>query len=77
VFVIILFVLFVHPSTAIFIFAMAYLVWGIIENGYLLVKKRRAKSLERQALVEGSPKQSAERSDSTHQEVKDEGHQDI
>ena len=77
VFVIILFVLFVHPSTAIFIFAMAYLVWGIIENGYLLVKKRRAKSLERQALFEGSPKQSAERSDSTHQEVKDEGHQDI
>jgi len=77
VFVIILFVLFVHPSTAIFIFAMAYLVWGIIENGYLLVKRRRAKSLERQALFEGSSKQGAERSDSTLQEVKDEGHQDI
>ncbi|MCL4457211.1 MAG: CDP-diacylglycerol--serine O-phosphatidyltransferase [Nitrospirae bacterium] len=39
VFVLILFVMLIHPSTAIFVFAMAYLVWGIIENVFLLVKK--------------------------------------
>lgn len=39
VFVLILFVLFIHPSTAIFIFAMTYLVWGIIENGILLIRR--------------------------------------
>jgi phosphatidylserine synthase len=77
VFVIILFVLFVHPSTAIFIFAMAYLVWGIIENGYLLIKKMRVKSLERQALYEGPLHQGPERSAPMHQEEKNEGHQDI
>jgi CDP-diacylglycerol---serine O-phosphatidyltransferase len=43
VFVIILFVLFVHPAPAIFIFAMVYLFWGIIENSVLFVRKRRLK----------------------------------
>lgn len=43
VFVGILFILFIHPSTAIFIFAMAYMVWGIIENVYLLIKRKRFK----------------------------------
>ncbi|HAM53076.1 MAG TPA: CDP-diacylglycerol--serine O-phosphatidyltransferase [Nitrospiraceae bacterium] len=43
VFVIILFVLFVHPAPAIFIFAMVYLFWGIIENGVLFIRKRRLK----------------------------------
>ncbi|MDI6800448.1 MAG: CDP-diacylglycerol--serine O-phosphatidyltransferase [Thermodesulfovibrionales bacterium] len=43
VFVIALFVLFVHPSTAIFIFAMTYLLWGIIENVVLLIKRGRAR----------------------------------
>jgi CDP-diacylglycerol--serine O-phosphatidyltransferase len=42
-FVFALFILFVHPSTAIFIFAMLYLSWGIIENIYLFLKKRRQK----------------------------------
>lgn len=46
VFVLVLFVLFVHPSTAIFIFAMAYLLWGIIENAFLLAKRRKLKHLE-------------------------------
>jgi len=43
VFVMILFVLLIHPSTAIFIFAMAYLTWGIIENSILLIRRRRLK----------------------------------
>ncbi|WP_333653463.1 CDP-diacylglycerol--serine O-phosphatidyltransferase [Dissulfurispira sp.] len=43
VFVLVLFVLLIHPSTAIFIFAMAYLIWGIIENIVLLVKKGRTR----------------------------------
>jgi len=41
VFVIILFFLFVHTQTAIFIFAMVYLFWGIIENIILFIRKRR------------------------------------
>jgi len=41
VFVITLFVLYIHPPTAIFIFAMVYLAWGIIENAVLLIRKRR------------------------------------
>ena len=48
VFVIVLFFLLVHPQAAIFIFAMAYLVWGIIENIGLFVKKRREKRQEQQ-----------------------------
>ncbi|MBI5634224.1 MAG: CDP-diacylglycerol--serine O-phosphatidyltransferase [Nitrospirae bacterium] len=41
VFVLILFVMLIHPSKAIFIFAMAYLFWGIIENIVLFMKRRR------------------------------------
>lgn len=43
VFVIIMFIMFIHPSTAIFIFAMAYLFWGIIENSYLFIKRKQPK----------------------------------
>jgi CDP-diacylglycerol--serine O-phosphatidyltransferase len=46
VFVLFLFVLLVHPSSAIFVFAMVYLVWGIIENIALAAKRRREKKLE-------------------------------
>jgi CDP-diacylglycerol--serine O-phosphatidyltransferase len=46
VFVLVLFVLFVHPPTAIFIFAMAYLIWGIIENIYLFLKRKKLKPAE-------------------------------
>ncbi|MBI5213061.1 MAG: CDP-diacylglycerol--serine O-phosphatidyltransferase [Nitrospirae bacterium] len=46
VFVLALFVLFVHPPTAIFVFAMAYLLWGIIENIILMVKRRKLKQIE-------------------------------
>ncbi len=49
VFVIVLFVLLVHPSTAIFIFAMAYIFWGIIENIYLIIRRRRLKQIENQS----------------------------
>lgn len=48
VFVLVLFVMLVHPSTAIFIFAMAYLFWGIIENTYLFIRKRRLKNTEQE-----------------------------
>lgn len=40
VFVMILFVLLIHPAKAIFAFAMTYLFWGIIENVVLILKKR-------------------------------------
>lgn len=43
VFVMILFVLFIHTSTAIFIFAMIYLFWGIIENTIIFLRSRRIK----------------------------------
>jgi len=46
VFVLILFVLLIHPSTAIFIFAMFYFVWGIIENIYLFFRKKPEQVLE-------------------------------
>jgi CDP-diacylglycerol--serine O-phosphatidyltransferase len=48
VFVLVLFILLVHPSTAIFIFAMTYLFWGIIENIYLLIRKKRIKQIEQE-----------------------------
>ncbi|HMK60257.1 MAG TPA: CDP-diacylglycerol--serine O-phosphatidyltransferase [Dissulfurispiraceae bacterium] len=44
-FVLVLFVLLIHPSTAIFIFAMAYLILGLVENIYMLLKRRRMKKL--------------------------------
>jgi len=77
VFVIILFVLFVHPSTAIFIFAMAYLVWGIIENIHLFIKRKRGKLLERQHPAEGAGKSFQEKDIAERTEVKSESHQDI
>ncbi|MCX8070329.1 MAG: CDP-diacylglycerol--serine O-phosphatidyltransferase [Thermodesulfovibrionales bacterium] len=46
VFVLILFVLLIHPSTAIFIFAMIYFVWGLIENIYLLFRKKTEQVIE-------------------------------
>jgi CDP-diacylglycerol--serine O-phosphatidyltransferase len=45
-FVLIIFVIIVHPPTAFFTFAMLYLFWGIIENAYLLYAKRRLKKEE-------------------------------
>lgn len=42
VFVLVLFVLLIHPSTAIFVFAMIYFIWGLIENIYLLFKRKEA-----------------------------------
>jgi CDP-diacylglycerol--serine O-phosphatidyltransferase len=50
VFVIFLFVLFVHPAIAIFVFATAYLGFGIIENIYLFAKKKNIKPDEQKAL---------------------------
>lgn len=46
VFVLVLFVLLIHPSIAIFVFAMAYLFWGIIENIFLLIKRRELRQAE-------------------------------
>lgn len=48
VFVIVLFFLLVQPQAAIFVFAMAYLGWGIIENIGLCIKRRREKKQEQQ-----------------------------
>lgn len=38
--VILIFIIVVHPPTALFFFSMVYLLWGIIENVYLLYRKR-------------------------------------
>lgn len=46
IFVLILFVLLIHPPTAIFVFAMSYLIWGIIENIYLVLKRGKMKHEE-------------------------------
>jgi CDP-diacylglycerol--serine O-phosphatidyltransferase len=46
VFVLFLFVLLTHSSEAMFVFAMAYLVWGIIENIVLFARKRKQKREE-------------------------------
>lgn len=77
VFVLILFALFVHPSTAIFIFAMAYLVWGIIENIHLVIKRKKMKLLEKRRLAEGPEKQHEGIEHPDRAEVKNESHQDI
>lgn len=63
VFVMILFVLFVHTPTAIFIFAMIYLFWGIIENTILFLRKRRIKGLEQQEVHKDHPEQQQEKSE--------------
>jgi CDP-diacylglycerol---serine O-phosphatidyltransferase len=46
VFVLILIVFLIHASTALFVFAMTYLIWGIIENVFLLLKRRKRKDEE-------------------------------
>lgn len=51
VFVLILFVFLIHASSAMFIFAMAYLVWGIIENGILYIRAMRMKRIKQQTGV--------------------------
>lgn len=51
VFVMILFVMLIHPSTAIFVFAMTYLIWGIIENIVILVRKQRQKQEQPPAIT--------------------------
>jgi CDP-diacylglycerol--serine O-phosphatidyltransferase len=52
VFVLVLFVLLIHPSTAIFVFAMLYFIFGLIENAYLLFRKRgEPEKLQEQNLI--------------------------
>ncbi len=78
VFVLILFILFVHPSTAIFIFAMAYLVWGIIENIHLFIKRKKARLLEKRQPPEVPQRQLEEKiNPPEHVEERNESHQDI
>ncbi|MEK7308342.1 MAG: CDP-diacylglycerol--serine O-phosphatidyltransferase [Nitrospirota bacterium] len=43
VFVIVLVLVFVHPQIVIFIFSIAYMLWGIIENAALFYRKRKLK----------------------------------
>ncbi|MBF0328246.1 MAG: CDP-diacylglycerol--serine O-phosphatidyltransferase [Nitrospirae bacterium] len=52
VFVLVLFVLLIHPSTAIFIFAMFYILWGIIENIYLIWRRRKQKLAGQHLIIE-------------------------
>ncbi len=40
-FLLVLYILVVHPPLALFSFAMLYLLWGIIENIYLLYNRRK------------------------------------
>lgn len=54
VFVLILFGLLIHPSSAIFVFAMAYLLWGIIENIYLFITRKRSRAPEQQTESEAN-----------------------
>ena len=77
VFVLILFVLLVHPSTAIFIFAMAYLVWGIIEHILFLIRRKRQKMFEHKALPEGLGKEPSKEALQEQSEVKSETHQNL
>ncbi|MEK6529180.1 MAG: CDP-diacylglycerol--serine O-phosphatidyltransferase, partial [Nitrospirota bacterium] len=43
VFVIVLVLVFVHPQIVIFVFSIAYMLWGIIENAALFYRKRKLK----------------------------------
>jgi hypothetical protein len=59
----VLFTLLIRPSTAIFIFAMAYLVWGLIENVFLLFKRRRMKREGQQVAAAASANPDATNAD--------------
>jgi CDP-diacylglycerol--serine O-phosphatidyltransferase len=63
IFVMVLFTLLIRPSTAIFIFAMAYLVWGLIENVFLFFKRRRMKREGQQAAAASSANPDATNAD--------------
>lgn len=39
-------IMIMHPEIALFVFAMIYLLWGIIENVFLFLKRRRLKQME-------------------------------
>jgi CDP-diacylglycerol---serine O-phosphatidyltransferase len=39
--VLVLFVVLVHPPIAMFVLAMMYLLWGLVENMYLFIKNRK------------------------------------
>ena len=66
--VIILFIMLVDPTRAIFIFAMGYLIWGLIENIYLFIRRKRLKRDEQKNV---SGKTDASQTDSG---VRDENH---
>ncbi|HSW64047.1 MAG TPA: CDP-diacylglycerol--serine O-phosphatidyltransferase [Dissulfurispiraceae bacterium] len=64
-FVAILFFLLVHPQIAIFVFAMIYVSVGIIENTWLLLKRRGDKQPAEQA-VAALPDETGERKNEAH-----------
>ncbi len=45
-FVLVVAIVIIHPQISLFIFAMIYLIGGIIENIFLFIKRRRAKQRE-------------------------------
>jgi CDP-diacylglycerol--serine O-phosphatidyltransferase len=55
-FVLVLFFLLIQPSTSIFVFAMAYLLWGIIENMVLLMNRRKRKQMQQTIEAAGDEK---------------------
>ncbi len=66
IFVLILFVLLIHPPTAIFVFAMSYLVWGIIENTYILLRRRRMKLAGQHEIHSEQPDNTQENTHENH-----------
>ncbi|HEB76031.1 MAG TPA: CDP-diacylglycerol--serine O-phosphatidyltransferase [Nitrospirae bacterium] len=46
IFVLIIVITLVHPPVALFSFAMVYLLWGIIENAYLLYRRMKKKKMK-------------------------------
>ncbi len=50
-FVFILFAMATEPSYSIFVFAMIYLLWGVIENTILLLRRRKIKTAEAPAAL--------------------------
>lgn len=66
VFVLVLFITFIHPSKSIFIFAMTYLTWGIIENIILFMRRNRLRYAEHPEHGEGVPPGPPEKIQSGH-----------
>jgi CDP-diacylglycerol--serine O-phosphatidyltransferase len=68
VFVLVIFIMFIHPSKSIFIFSMSYLIWGIIENIILLIRRKRLHTADQQPDKEGPAQGRPDKISSEHGE---------